>query len=342
MSLTYKESGVDIERANRLVKKIKRYAQKTYLKDLKSGIGPFASLLKVDLKKFPEPFITATCDGVGTKILLCKETGNYKHIGYDLVAMNVNDLLCSFSKPLLFYDYVATGRINEKLIGEIVKGVSQACRISGCSLAGGETAEMPGAYSEDDIEIAGFAVGIASGKKLKKIPEPAEGDYIIGFPSSGFHSNGYSFLRKLFFEKLGKKVSDIFPAEKRNIGEILLKPTKIYSRVALGLMEKHCVSAFAHITGGGIPENLARVIPDGLCAEVSMSSWKIPKIFRTVQELSRATDEEMFRTFNMGIGFIAIVGSKKLKRAEIFLKNLKEKFYVIGELKRGKIKVELK
>lgn len=334
MPLTYKESGVDIEKADSLVENFKKIAKGTILPGLISGIGPFASSFRINLEKYPDPVIVASCDGVGTKILVAKMAGNYNFIGQDLVAMNVNDVLCSFGEPVLFYDYIATGKIREDVLITVVKSISKSCRMAGCILAGGETAEMPGLYADEDLDLAGFAIGIVSKKTLDRIDPPEEGDLIIGFPSSGFHSNGYSFLRKLFFEKLSLKVSDFFPGEKVTIGEVLLKPTKIYVKIALGLMRENCSSGFAHITGGGIFSNTKRAVPEGLLPEIDKESWKVPRIFKTVQNLSEASDEEMFRTFNMGIGFVCIVKKNKLSRAEKFLRRMREKFYIIGEVRK--------
>ena len=335
MVLTYEKSGVNISRADALVRWLKKIKTVPRTGTLLAGVGPFASVYRLP-EGLKNPLIVTSSDGVGTKLEIARMAGDYSTVGVDLVAMNVNDIVCAFATPVLFLDYYAAAKIEEETYRQVMKGIIRGCRAARCALAGGETAEMPGFYSPGQIELSGFCVGITSENELKKIPPVERGDLLVGIPSSGFHSNGYSLLRALFFKKLKKNINDEFPGTGRTIGHVLLKPTKIYVSPALSLLKEKLVSAFVHVTGGGIPGNLTRILGKGLGAEVDTGSWRIPGIFKTVQELAELDTTEMFKTFNMGVGFIAVVKANKIKRAIKLLKAHRLRAYVIGQVLKGK------
>jgi len=328
MKISYKDSGVDIDAGNLLVEKIKPFVKETFNENVIGGIGSFAGAFKLP-NGYKNPVLLAATDGVGTKLKLAIEAKKFDTIGIDLVAMCVNDLICNFATPLFFLDYYATGKLKVNEASEVIKGIAKGCIEAECALIGGETAEMPGMYKEEDFDLAGFAVGIAEIDEIN--PKVKEGDILIALSSSGIHSNGYSLVRKLFFEKLKMSFDDEIDGKK--LIDILLTPTKIYVKEFKKL--KPYINALAHITGGGIVENLPRVLPEGLRAVVYKDKIKVLPIFEFISKY--VDEEEMFRTFNMGVGMILAVSEGKV---DYVLKN--SDGYVIGEIKKGEKGVELK
>ena len=328
MKISYKDSGVDIDAGNSLVERIKPVVKETFNENVVGGIGSFAGAFRLP-SGYKKPVLLSATDGVGTKLKLAIDSGKFDTVGIDLVAMCVNDLICNFGEPLFFLDYYATAKLDVDAASEVIKGIAAGCKEAECALIGGETAEMPGMYKEGDFDLAGFAVGIAEEDELN--PSVKEGDILIALPSSGIHSNGFSLVRKLFFEKLKMKFDDEIDGKK--LIDILLTPTRIYVKDFKKL--KPFVNALAHITGGGIVENLPRVLPEDLEAVVYKDKIKILPIF---EFMSKYVDEdEMFRTFNMGVGMILAVSSENVDNV---LKN--SDGYIIGEIKKGKKGVTLK
>ena len=327
MKISYKQSGVDIDAGNSLVEKIKPVVKETFNKNVVGGIGSFSGAFKIP-SGYKKPVLLSATDGVGTKLKLAIESKKYDTVGIDLVAMCVNDLICNFGEPLFFLDYYATGKLNVNAASEVIRGVAKGCKEAECALIGGETAEMPGMYNENDFDLAGFAVGLAEEDELN--PKVKEGDVLIALPSSGIHSNGFSLVRKLFFEKLNMKFSDTIEGKK--LIDILLTPTRIYVKDFKRL--KPFINALAHITGGGIIENFPRVLPDNLEAVVYKDKIKILPIFEFMAQYIE--ESEMFRTFNMGVGMILAVSDENV---DAVLKN--SDGYVIGEIKKGKKGVKL-
>ena len=329
MSLSYKESGVDIDAGAKLVEKIKPLVQATFNENVLGNIGGFAGGFALP-KGYEEPVLFGATDGVGTKLKLAIEAKKFDTVGIDLVAMCVNDLICSFAEPLFFLDYYATAKLDVEEAAQVIAGIAKGCEEAQCALIGGETAEMPGMYQEGDFDLAGFAVGIAERSELENRPPLQAGDQLIALPSSGIHSNGYSLVRKLFFEKLRMGLEDEF--EGRPLKEVLLEPTRIYVRLYKEL--KPHIKALAHITGGGIVENLPRVLPDNLKAVVHKNQIKVLPIFEFISRY--VPEEEMYKTFNMGVGMILVASPKEAQ--EILAKS---DGYIIGELQEGPKGVEL-
>ena len=325
--LTYKDSGVNIKAADKFVKFISLQTKKTN----KNDIGAFASLTNIP-KKLKKPFLVTSTDGVGTKIELANELKKFDTIGIDLVAMCVNDIIVQGAEPLVFLDYISINKINQNKLQSIIKGIIKGCKISNCKLVGGETAEMPGTYSKGKFDIAGFAVGLVDKKNIihKKI---RSGDVILAIPSNGLHSNGYSLVRHILKKKkINFKKNNFLKKE-------LLKPTKIYVKEIVSLSKKNLLNGCANITGGGIKDNLERVIPNGLTARLSLGKIKILKIFKYLNKMG-VKDKDMLQTFNCGVGFCLIVNKKKIKTIE---KHFKKEFkpYLIGEIINSKNKIKL-
>ena len=338
--LSYRSSGVDIAAGDEAVRLIKNDVESTYIPGVLGSLGGFAGLFEVP-KDLDEPVLVTGTDGVGTKILLAEETGRLDTVGIDLVAMSVNDVLTVGARPLFFLDYVAVGRLVPEHMAQMVAGVAEGCRQAGCALIGGEMAEMPGLYDPGQFDMAGFCVAIAERKKLIDGSGIEEGDVVLGLASSGVHSNGFSLVRKVL-ETNGLRLSDSFPHFYESIGEVLLKPTRIYVRSILGLLEQGVpVRGMAHITGGGIAGNLCRVIPDGLSAGVHLNNWKQPQLFRALQNLGNISDDDMLATFNMGVGFILVVPAAFEPVAARLLGEAGEKVLHLGEIVRGSEKVAL-
>jgi phosphoribosylformylglycinamidine cyclo-ligase len=307
--LTYKDAGVDIDEADRLVEKIGSIAKSTHGAGVLEGIGGFASLfsLREAGQTMSDPVLVSGTDGVGTKLKLAFEMNRHDTVGIDLVAMCVNDVLTTGATPLFFLDYFGTGKLDAGVAEQVIAGIAEGCRRAGCALVGGETAELPGLYAPGEYDLAGFAVGVVDRSKILQGPSTVRpGAALVGVLSRGLHSNGYSLARKAVLEHAKRRLDEQDPALGRSIGEALLEPTAIYTRAAAGLIDAGAL-ALAHITGGGIPGNLPRVLPDGATAVIERSTWTVPPVFELVRRSGDVDDAEMFRTFNMGIGLIAVV-----------------------------------
>jgi phosphoribosylformylglycinamidine cyclo-ligase len=330
---TYKDAGVDIDAGDALVERIKPYAKATARPGADAALGGFGALFDLKAAGFKDPILVLSTDGVGTKIKIAVEAGLHETIGIDLVAMSVNDIVVQGAEPLAFLDYYASGQLDLEVATSIVKGVAQGCREAGCALSGGETAEMPGLYSRGEYDLAGFVVGaVERGAMLPRLNEMAAGNVLVGLPSSGVHSNGYSLVRKLV-EASGLRYSAPAPFDaKATLGEALLTPTRIYATSALAAVRTGGVVALAHITGGGITNNLPRVIAEGLSPEVDLSRWQLPPVFRWLQQVGGIAQAEMLRTFNCGIGMIGVVKPDRLNEVMTVLRNAGEAPIEIGKL----------
>jgi phosphoribosylformylglycinamidine cyclo-ligase len=328
----YTEAGVDIDKGNELVSRIKKIVTPTFGRGVLTDIGGFSGLYAIGADQFDDPVLVSSTDGVGTKLNIAKLCNKHDTIGIDLVAMCVNDIAVGGAKPLFFLDYLSVGKLDIDIASDIIKGIAAGCKISKCSLIGGETAEMPGLYAEGDYDLAGFVVGIAERDKIIDGSDIKVGDQIIGLASSGLHSNGYSLVRKICFEELGLSVNQYIDEFHCTLGEELLKPTRIYSESLLNLSKNFRVSGYVHITGGGFIDNIPRILPQGSRAIIHYESWKIPPIFDFLKEKGNITPKEMCRTFNMGIGIVAIVDEDILDDVMQQLKALGETPYHLGEI----------
>ena len=332
MTISYKDSGVDKEEGYRTVEKIKDKVKSTYSANVMNEIGSFGALYK--LGDYKKPVLVSGTDGVGTKLKIAFETGKYDTVGIDCVAMCVNDILCHGAKPLFFLDYLACGKLDSDVSSEIIKGVADGCLQAGASLIGGETAEMPGFYTVGEYDIAGFAVGAVEEEKIVNGSDIEEGNAIIAISSSGPHSNGFSLIRKLFVD-----LNEVY--ENKKIWEHLLTPTKIYVKSIQKLMESVKINGMAHITGGGLIENVPRTIPDGFCANIDKKKVEIPSIFKH-EYFKKVTEDELWGTFNMGVGFIVIVKKEDAEKTIGILKENGENAYEIGYISKGENKLCLK
>lgn len=338
--LKYEEAGVNLEEASKTIHKIKGLVESTYDKNVLSGIGPFAALYSLPSKDFNEPVLVASSDGVGTKIILHLKAKTLREAGQDLVAMSSNDILTLGAKPLFFMDYVAGGKIDSNVVAEFIEGISNACKKIGCSLIGGETAEMPGLYKEGDYDLSGFIVGIVEKTKIPDAKAVRENDVIIGVPSSGPHSNGYSLIRKIMDEaEIG--LDDIVPGTGATFGSLILKPTELYHPKLYSLFEANIVKSAAHITGGGFYENIPRALNPNVDAVIEKRLIPTPPIFHFLMEKGGVDEEEMYRVFNMGIGFVVIVDQKNEDTAIQILKEKGTLGIVIGRIIKGNGKVVL-
>jgi len=328
-SLTYKDAGVDIDAGNYLVDRIKSVAAKTRRPEVMSSLGGFGALCEIP-GHYKQPVLVSGTDGVGTKLKLAMEFGIHNTIGIDLVAMCVNDLVVTGAEPLQFLDYYATGKLDVNVAADVVEGIGKGCELAGCALVGGETAEMPGMYEDGDYDLAGFCVGVVEKSKIIEGTSVHAGDKLVALPSSGVHSNGYSLVRKVLEarninaqeEKLGDKT----------LAEALLEPTRIYVKPILQLLKNVEVRALAHITGGGILENLPRVMPASTKAVVDLNSWELPEVFKWLQEQANIDDTEMMRTFNCGVGMILVIPAREAEAAIDLLTATGEKPFIIGEI----------
>ena len=330
---TYKASGVDIDLKESLVPLFRRLAGKTSGAHVISGVGGFGALVGLDSHGMREPVLVAGTDGVGTKLKVAVMARRHDTVGIDCVAMCVNDIICSAARPLFFLDYIGIGKLDRKIALELVKGVAAGCAQAGASLVGGETAQLPGLYGEGEYDLVGFAVGIVD---REQIPDPRNlraGDVLVGLASCGLHSNGYSLARQVLLEKAGLKLSRRVPELKCTLGDELLRPTRIYAKIALELFRKFGLKALANITGGGMIENLPRVLPESLGARIIRGSWPVPPIFELITRLGNVSQTEMDRTFNNGIGMIGIFSPGDLEPALDHLHRSKLPAYVIGELR---------
>lgn len=324
--LTYKKAGVDIAKANRFVESIKVQAGKTLNKSVLNRPGSFGALFALNAAGIKNPVLVSSTDGVGTKLLVANLAGKHDQVGIDLVAMNVNDVLCTGARPLFFLDYMATGRLNPKTMKDVMKGIVRGCQLAGCALIGGETAEMPDMYKGEEYDLAGFTVGIVDRNKIIDGSGIKEGSVLIGLPSSGLHSNGYSLARKA----LG-------PKDQKAYAQVLLKPTCIYVKPVLALLEKFpgLVLGMAHMTGGAWYEKLTKVLPKGLAFAINKGSWPVPRIFQLIRDKGRVPEQDMYRTFNMGIGFAIVVHPQDAEHVQAFLRTQKQRSFMIGEVVRN-------
>ena len=314
-AITYADAGVDIDRANRTKKRIKYLAHKTFTRGVLSEIGGFGGLFAVDRQKWVDPILVSSVDGVGTKLKIAFELDVHHTIGADLVNHCVNDIAVQGATPLFFMDYLATGKLEPEVAEKVIEGLAEACKHNGCALIGGETAEMPGFYPDGEYDLAGFIVGAVERERIITGKTVEVGDVILGLASNGLHTNGYSLASKLLFE-VGKYTLDSYVNElKGKVGNELLKTHKSYWPAVKRLVDGECVSAMAHVTGGGITENLPRVLPRGTAAVIEFGSWPVLPIFEHLQQLGNVPQEEMLRTFNMGMGMLLVVPSKKFKKA---------------------------
>lgn len=331
--LTYKQSGVDIDEGNRAVDLIKGKIKSTYDNNVIGDLGNFSGLYSLkDFVGMQEPVLLSSTDGVGTKLKLAQMMDKHDTVGIDLVAMCVNDLICQGAKPLFFLDYIATGKLVAEQVEQIVGGIADGCKMAGCALIGGETAEMPGMYSDDEYDLAGFSVGIADREKIVSGKNVKSGDTLIGIQSSGIHSNGFSFIRKIFLDTYDYKLDQYIDELKMTLGEALLTPTKIYVKLVLDVIKNHEIKAIAHITGGGVIENISRVIPKGLGIDINKDSWEKPAIFKMIENFNSIDERELHKSFNMGVGLVLIVDKEKAQNVVNYINTTDENAYIIGEV----------
>ncbi len=332
--LTYRAAGVDIQAGDEAVRRIAGLAASTHRPEVLGGIGGFAAFCQIP-KGYTEPVLVASTDGVGTKLKVAILAGRHDTVGIDLVAMGVNDLLVHGAEPLFFLDYLAVHRVEPAHIEAVIVGVAEGCRRAGCALVGGETAEMRDLYGPGEYDLAGFAVGVVEKSRLLTGAAVEIGDRILGLASSGLHSNGYTLARKALLERMGLTITGFIPGMGRPLVDELLEPTRIYVKPVLELLKQVPVHAMAHVTGGGIPENLPRVLPEGRQAVVDPKAWPVPPIFGAIQKAAGVDDAEMRRTFNMGVGFLVVVASSDAARARGVLEKAGERVYEVGEIVAG-------
>lgn len=334
MKLTYKDAGVDTKEGERAVSLMKEHVKKTFNENVLTGLGSFGSLFSLDVAGMKQPVLVSGTDGVGTKLKIAFMMDKHDTMGIDCVAMCVNDVLCQGAKPLFFLDYIATGKVRAEKIADIVKGIADGCSQSGSALVGGETAEMPDFYGEGEYDMAGFSVGIVDKERIITGERIAAGDRIIGIPSSGIHSNGYSLVRKVFFEKMKMGVDEYVEELGQTLGEALLTPTKIYANACGAVLPKFDVKGIVHITGGGFFENIPRILPDDTAAVIDTDAWQIPPIFTYIEKCGNIDRKEMFSTYNMGIGMMMVVDADDAAGVVEALKAAGENAAVIGEIRQ--------
>ena len=339
-SVTYADAGVDISSGDRAKERIKFLAQKTFSRNVLGGIGGFGALFRLDLQRWKNPILVSSADGVGTKLKLAFDLNIHNTVGADLVNHCVNDIAVQGATPLFFLDYLASGKLEQSVTEKVVTGLADACKANGCALIGGETAQMPGFYKDGEYDLAGFIVGVVDREKMVTGAGIKAGDVIIGLPSTGLHTNGYSLARKLFFDVAKYKPTQYVTPIKEKAGAALMKTHRSYLPIIQKLVNAGLVNGMAHITGGGITENLPRILPKNVNAQIEMGSWPVLPIFEHLRELGKVKDEEMMRTFNMGIGLIAVIPAAKFTRAKNLLTRAEEKFYVIGRVVKGERKVQ--
>jgi phosphoribosylformylglycinamidine cyclo-ligase len=337
--VTYADAGVNISRANRTKQRIKYLAHKTFTRGVLSEIGGFGGLFSIDKTKFTDPVLVSSVDGVGTKLKVAFEMGLHSTIGADLVNHCVNDIAVQGAAPLFFMDYLATGTLDPAIAEKVVEGIADACKHNGCALIGGETAEMPGFYPDGEYDLAGFIVGAVERERIITGKDVQIGDVILGLPSNGLHTNGYSLARKLLFEVAGYSPETYVNEIKNKVGNELMRTHKSYWPALKKLIDAQCLSALAHVTGGGITENLPRVLPRGTAAVIELGSWTVLPIFEHLQQLGKVEQEEMFRTFNMGIGMLLVIPAAKFKKVQTVLERVGEKAFTVGRVVKGERKV---
>jgi phosphoribosylformylglycinamidine cyclo-ligase len=339
MSEAYKQAGVDIDAGNEAVERMKKHVKRTFRPEVLTDLGGFGALFRLDTKKYEKPVLVSGTDGVGTKLKLAFAMDKHDTIGIDAVAMCVNDVVVQGAEPLFFLDYLAVDKVIPGKIEAIVKGIADGCAQAGCSLIGGETAEMPGMYAEGEYDIAGFTVGVVDESKMITGASVEAGDVLIGLASSGVHSNGFSLVRKVLLADKGMSLHDHVDALGKTLGEELLTPTRIYVKQVLSVLESHEVKALAHITGGGFTENIPRVLPEGTQAVIDVGSWPVLPIFQLVQEAGNISYADMYKTFNMGIGMMLVVKQDDAVAVIEKLQELGEQPYLIGNIQAGERKV---
>jgi phosphoribosylformylglycinamidine cyclo-ligase len=334
MALTYRDAGVDIDEGDRLVELIKPFARPTLRPEVLAGIGGFGGLFALDVKKYREPVLVSGTDGVGTKLKIAFAADRHGTIGQDLVAMCVNDVAVVGAEPLFFLDYFATGKLSAEQGAEVVKGIAEGCRLAGCALIGGETAELPGFYAKGEYDLAGFAVGVVERSRIVDGRAVTPGDLVLGIASSGVHSHGYSLARKALLEKhpVDARLDGL---DGRTLAEVLLEPTRIYAKDVLALLEKVEVRAFAHVTGGGLPGNVPRTLPDGTKAVLDERRWPRPAVFDVIEREGQVPRDEMYRTFNMGLGLVAVVAPRDEAAALAVLKARGLDAWTVGTIEKG-------
>ncbi|GGG78455.1 phosphoribosylformylglycinamidine cyclo-ligase [Paenibacillus radicis (ex Gao et al. 2016)] len=336
MAEAYKKAGVDIAAGNEAVERMKKHVKKTFRPEVLTDLGGFGGLFGLNKDKYEEPVLVSGTDGVGTKLKLAFAMDKHDTIGIDAVAMCVNDIIVQGAEPLFFLDYLACGKVVPEKIEAVVKGIADGCVQSGCALIGGETAEMPGMYQGDEYDIAGFTVGVVDKKKIIDGTTIAAGDAVLGFASSGIHSNGFSLVRRLLLEECGYALDQRLPElNDAVLGDVLIEPTRIYVKSALKLIEQVNVKGMAHITGGGFIENIPRVLPEGVNVDIEYGSWPILPIFQLMQDKGEITNRDMFTTFNMGIGLIVVVPAEQAEQALRIAAELGEQAYRIGTVTEG-------
>lgn len=338
--LTYAQAGVDVKEGARAVELMKKHVRETFNDDVIGDLGSFGGLLRLS-GQFEKPVLVAGTDGVGTKLKVAFLMDKHNTVGQDLVAMCVNDILCQGATPLFFLDYLATGRLKAEKASELVRGITDGCKLSNMPLLGGETAEMPGFYQDGEYDLAGFAVGVVEESKIISGVSIKEGDVFIGLPSSGVHSNGFSLVRKICFDKLGLGVNDHVAELGMTLGESLIEPTRIYVKPIMALLNEVTVKGAVHMTGGGFYENIPRILPDTIAIEVDLDAWKPLPIFEFLKSKGNVDEEEMFATFNMGIGFIVAVDPSEVEKTMGTLEAYGEKPVIMGKAIKGNKEVVL-
>ena len=338
-SLTYSGAGVDITKGNQAVELMKPLVKSTFRKEVVTDLGGFGGLFALDNKKYEEPILVSGTDGVGTKLKIAFEMNKHDTIGIDAVAMCVNDVLVNGAEPLFFLDYLAVGKCEPEQVASVVTGVAEGCRQAGCALIGGETAEMPGFYPVGEYDVAGFTVGIVDKKKIIDGSKICDGDVVLGLPSTGVHSNGFSLARKVLLEHAGLKMDEVVPELGAKLGDVILTPTQIYVKTIKALLEKAEIKGMAHITGGGLLENIPRVLPKDTQVQIDSTTWPILPIFKVIQEKGNVEKREMFRTFNMGIGFVMILDKENAEKVKAACKEIDQAVYEIGKVVAGDKKV---
>ena len=334
--MTYAKAGVSIDAGDELVRRIGRIASRTKRSGVLAGVGGFSALFDLKGPGYRHPVLVSSTDGVGTKLKVAFMMKKHDTVGIDLVAMGVNDIITQGAEPLFFLDYLVCGKLDVDVAEMVVRGIAAGCRQAGCVLIGGETAEHPGDFSNGEYDLAGFVVGVIERKRVLNPESIVPGDVLIGLPSSGLHSNGYSLARKVLLEVGGLKLRQQVPELGRSLGEELLEPTRIYAKIVRRLFAKYPIKGAAHITGGGIPGNLPRILPEGRRAWINRVSWPVPAVFDLIQKIGRVSQDEMDRTFNNGLGMILVVGKQHVDGVTSLLKKMRERHFMIGEIRKGR------
>lgn len=340
--ISYRDAGVDIDAANEAKQRIRRLARETFTPNVLTEIGSFGGMFRADFSGMKEPVLVSSADGVGTKLRVAFMTGVHNTVGYDLVCHCVNDILVQGARPLFFLDYIAAGKLVPDTIASVIEGLARGCKETGCVLIGGETAEMPGFYNEGEYDVAGFIVGVVDRAQVIDGSRIAAGDVLLGLPSVGLHTNGYSLARKLFFEAAGHKPDSYIDELGCTVAQELLKPHRSYLGALEGLLESGLIKGLAHITGGGLIENIPRILPEGTAAEIRAGSWPVLPVFDLLAATGNVSEQEMYRTFNMGIGLVVVTGADDAGEVRAHFDRLGEASYDIGRVVEGSRSVTMK